>query len=111
MKGFDLPRETYIELITDRIKYFGRQETDEDFQIMDMRYAYDNEGYEIIEDIISLDREIVRMARELGEIESDSAEVHWIWNLDAIARGEFPLERIPEHIRDLVRELYYTRAG
>ncbi len=111
MKGFDLPQKTYLSIIADRIEYFGRQLPDEDFQIIDMRYAYDEEGYEVTDELIPLDAKIIRLARELGEIESDSGEEHWVWNLDAVARGEYPIEKLPAHVRDLAKELYYDRAA
>ncbi|MCK4593741.1 hypothetical protein KAU45_04515 [bacterium] len=31
----------------------------------------------------------------------------WWDNLEAIARGESPLDKLPEHVRELARELYY----
>ncbi|TAL31576.1 MAG: hypothetical protein EPN93_17425 [Spirochaetes bacterium] len=111
MKGYGLPKETYIELLTDRIEYFGRQLPDEDFQIMDMRYAYDEEGYEVTGELVTLDEKIIRIAKELGAIESDNGEEHWIWNLDAVARGAYPIEKLPTHVRDLAKELYYDRAA
>lgn len=111
MNGYGLPQKTYIELLTDRIGKFKHQEPDEDYQIMDIRYAYDREGYDVTGELIPLDEKIIRLATELGEIESDPDYDHWIWNLDAVARGEYPIEKLPAHVRDLAKELYYDRAA
>ncbi|NPA41540.1 MAG: hypothetical protein GXO18_04620 [Aquificae bacterium] len=30
----------------------------------------------------------------------------WWWHLNKIAKGEFPVEKLPEHLRDIYREMY-----
>jgi hypothetical protein len=32
----------------------------------------------------------------------------WRWDYHLIAKGEFPLEKLPSHVRDLAQRLYYS---
>ncbi len=32
----------------------------------------------------------------------------WLYHARAISRGEYPLKKLPEHVRELARELYYS---
>ena len=91
----------------DRISGFGKQEEEEDFQIMDMRAAYDEQDYPVTEELKLFDEFIIRNAKALSEIECDNGQDHWVWNLDKIAGGIFPLALLPEHVRDLAKELYF----
>jgi hypothetical protein len=34
-----------------------------------------------------------------------TSEAHWWWRARAIARGEFPLENLPEHVLERARKL------
>jgi hypothetical protein len=107
MKGYGLPQATYIELLNDRTSGFGKQEDTEDFQIMDMRAAYDDEDYPMTENLKPIDEFIIRNAKVLSNVECDNGLDHWVWNLDKVASGSFPIENIPDHVRDLAEELYY----
>jgi|YNPMSStandDraft_1061717.scaffolds.fasta_scaffold17404_3 hypothetical protein len=31
----------------------------------------------------------------------------WYWHIAKIVKGEYPLELIPEHVRNIARQLYY----
>ncbi len=31
----------------------------------------------------------------------------WWWHLNKIAKGEYPIEKLPEHLRDIYRERYW----
>ncbi|NPA41172.1 MAG: hypothetical protein GXO18_02755 [Aquificae bacterium] len=31
----------------------------------------------------------------------------WWWHLNKIAKGEFPIEKLPEHLKDIYKERYY----
>jgi len=69
-------------------------------------------GDEIPEDLAVLDRRYLGTVRYIGEeLEwtriTVTAEASWWWRAQDIARGEYPLERLPEHVRELARELYY----
>lgn len=114
--GFDIDQKDYIWLLKDRLLYIGKQYDCETEQIADLRESYDLEGFEIDEEITSIDIEIIKRAMEIAEVihgfgDEPDPEEHWAWNIDRIARGEFPLERVPEHIRDLAKDLYYTGAA
>ena len=62
--------------------------------------------------IRELDKRLARVAGYVGEEIDGCAMVPqadsgwWVW-LKAIARGEYPLDKLPEHVRDLAAELYY----
>ncbi len=36
----------------------------------------------------------------------EGADQGWWWWMAKIARGEYPLEKLPEHVREPARELY-----
>ncbi len=31
----------------------------------------------------------------------------WYWNIARIVEGHYPLKKIPEHVREIAREMYY----
>ena len=35
----------------------------------------------------------------------------WRWHWAEIIRGEYPLEKLPDHVRDLAQVLYYQNVG
>jgi hypothetical protein len=105
--------EEIIETLHNRIEYIGRQFDTETIQVADFRNWYEDYGYEVTDELKEIDREIIRRAEELAEHIKDEGNYddemkhHWVWNPGPVSRGEFPLENIPEHIRDLAQELYY----
>lgn len=62
---------------------------------------------------IECDQLYVQKAREvvhqLGKSvrEYYKEEDGWHWQIHGIADGTFPLEKLPEHVRELAKELYY----
>jgi len=59
-----------------------------------------------------LDRKIVQCAKALAPnfAREDYATLDkepWPWHTEAISQGKFPLEKLPEHVRELAKELYY----
>jgi len=62
---------------------------------------------------IELDRYLVENFGKLSEagcgggFEEDS----WRYQIDWIVEGEYPLEKLPDHVRDIARELYYDRKS
>jgi hypothetical protein len=89
-----------------RIAGFGKQEEEEDFQVMDIRAAYDEE-FPVSADLKPIDEFIIRNAKALSDVECDNGLDHWVWNLDKVASGSFPIENIPDHVRNMAEELYY----
>lgn len=49
--------------------------------------------------------------RQLGNSEKVREEcakqAQWQYQMHTIVEGTFPLEKLPEHVRDIARELYY----
>lgn len=106
--GYGISRETYIDLLNRRIAGFGKQEEPEDFQIMDMRESYDLDGFDTCDEIIAIDGKIIQLAPELSKRGCSETEVHWVWSLDRISKGTYPVEKLPRHVQDQARELYYN---
>lgn len=58
-----------------------------------------------------LEKSLVRSAHLLGkyfgfsEITLDGKP--WPWHIVQISQGKFPLEKLPEHVRELAKDLYY----
>ena len=69
-------------------------------------------GDEVPEDLARLDWRYLEVVKYIGE-ELERTQIYptsassWWWHAQAIARGEYPLEKLPEHVRELARELYY----
>jgi hypothetical protein len=103
---YDIPKDNYLALLDDRIKCFGKQDENDDFQIMDLRASYDDEGYPLAE-MKPFDDFIIRNAKALSDLECDNGLDHWIWNLDKVTNGSFPITDLPSHVRDIAKELYY----
>ncbi len=60
-----------------------------------------------------LDREYIKRAKQIGE-HLDGDDVFgedWPHFAPEIAAGTYPLEKLPEHIRDLAQELYYKEKA
>ena len=71
-------------------------------------------GDEVPEDLVTLDRRYLGTVRYIGEeLErtqiNATSEAPWWWHALAIASGDFPLDKLPEHVRETARELYYGR--
>lgn len=57
--------------------------------------------------IHAADRGLIRLARRaIGNPLMPEEGEYWWDNLPRIAHGEYLLEKLPEHVRELVRELY-----
>ncbi|MFA5518904.1 MAG: hypothetical protein WDA74_06590 [Spirochaetota bacterium] len=106
--GYGIGKKAYIELLNQRISGFGKQEDVKNFQIINMRECYDLDGFQATEEIIEIDKKIIGLASELSKVESDNDEEHWAWNLNLIFEGKYPLEKLPDHIRKIAREMYYS---
>ena len=106
MKGYGLDRKIYFEILNARLDSFGNDVND-DFQLMDCRCAYDDEYADTPEDLKEIDIRIIEMADELAAIETRLDDEHWIWHMDEISKGKYPLEKLPEHVQSLAKTLYY----
>jgi hypothetical protein len=54
------------------------------------------------------DRRLVRVALYTeGDPHIPASGEQWFENIKAIARGEYPLDQLPGHVRDLAEKLYY----
>ncbi|MGJ4785655.1 hypothetical protein ACQV5J_16190 [Leptospira interrogans] len=55
------------------------------------------------------DQELVRKAQILSHLfgGQDLSESSWRFFLFEISEGKFPLENLPEHVREVAKELYY----
>ena len=67
---------------------------------------------EVPEDLTVLDRRYLETVRYVGEelertVIYPTSEASWWWHAQAISRGKYPLDKLPEHVRELARELYY----
>lgn len=82
----------------------------EEFDIADALRARSRMGDRVtdIEAVNEADERLVKAARYTeGDPHIPAFGELWFENIKAIARGEYPLEKLPEHVRDLARELYY----
>lgn len=63
---------------------------------------------QLILDDIRLIRNAEIFAEYINEenylIEDDD---RWYWHIASIVKGEYPLEKLPEHVRDIAAKLYY----
>ncbi|MBD3399951.1 MAG: hypothetical protein GF399_06430 [Candidatus Coatesbacteria bacterium] len=61
--------------------------------------------------VIEADKALVRAADVLSGVVDTFAdrrgEPEWWHNLWTIIEGEYPLDQLPEHVRDLAEKLYY----
>ncbi len=58
-----------------------------------------------------IDHAIIDRAGELTEISlfgAGTTDDTWRHNFPSIARGECPLEKLPDYVRDRAKELYYN---
>lgn len=109
----EISQQSFIESLKDRLLYLGKQFDTENEQVADLRHWYDDHGYTVTDELKKIDREIIERAEEIGNYIFDEGyydekmRSHWAWNPGLIATGEFPIEKIPEHVRELARNLYY----
>ena len=114
MNGYGNDIKKYIEALKDRLLHVGEQADSETEQIADIRHDFEDSGLALDEDMKQIDKEIIERAKELGEYIFDEGyydkEMNnfFAWNPDKIAKGEFPIEKIPEHVREIARSLYYN---
>ena len=108
-----ITQKDFIESLKDRLRYLDSQLELESEQIADYRQWYDDHGYPLTDELVEIDREIIERAGEIGKHIYDEGHYdnemkdYWAWNPDKIASGGFPIDRIPEHVRELARGLYY----
>ncbi len=69
--------------------------------------------YEEIEEVIENDiwlledlKEILKVNPAIQDDPTQPLEKWW-WHLNKIVKGEYPIERLPEHLREIYRERYY----
>ena len=114
--SYGIEQDIYIGLIRERLDdadYESDSFNTELEQIADLRMAYDEDGFPVTPALAEIDSEIIKQAEALGKFifdeghYDDEMKEHWAWNPGLIARGEFPPEGIPEHVRELAIELYY----
>ncbi|EKR98420.1 hypothetical protein LEP1GSC125_1846 [Leptospira mayottensis 200901122] len=55
------------------------------------------------------DQGLIRKAENLSHLFGgmDLTESSWRFYLNEISSGKFPLEKLPEHVREIAKELYY----
>jgi len=109
----DISEKNLITLLEERLLSIENQFDTETQQIADFRHMYDDSKYDINK-IIDIDKKIIRSAEVLGEFISgsimqydDEMKNTWMWNPDLISRGEYPIDKLPDHVKDLAKELYY----
>ena len=114
--SYGIEQGVYIELLKERINdadLDSEEYNTEIEQIADARMAYDEDGFPVTRDLIEIDTYIIRKAMALGKFIFNEGHYdedmlnYWAWNPGKIASGEFPVEKIPEHVRDLAKSLYY----
>ena len=46
------------------------------------------------------------------EVQDDPSQPleKWWWHLNKIAKGEYPIDKLPEHLREIYREEYYKEG-
>ncbi|EKO32764.1 hypothetical protein [Leptospira santarosai] len=61
------------------------------------------------EQYFEFDRELIRKAKNLSHLfgGQDLSKSSWRFYLKEISSGTFPLEKLPEHVREIAKELYY----
>ena len=115
--SYGIDQNIYIELIRKRLNeadYESYTFNTGIEQIADLRMAYDEDGFPVIPEIVEIDSEFIRLAEALGRFifdedhYDDEMKNHWAWNPGLIARGEFPPEKLPDHIREMAIKLYYV---
>jgi|GEM_PF-1465008 ketosteroid isomerase-like protein len=114
--SYGIKRDVYLELLRERLSDADLEAEDyntEIEQIADLRMAYDDDEFEVIPELKAVDEEIIRKAEALGKFIFDEGHYdeemsnYWVWNPGRIASGEFPVDKIPEHVRELAKSLYY----
>lgn len=114
--SYGIERDVYIELLRERLSdadLEAEEYNTEVEQIADLRMAYDDDEFEVTPELKAVDEEIIRKAKSLGKFIFDDGNYdselrnYWAWNPGKIASGEFPVEKIPEHVRELAKSLYY----
>jgi hypothetical protein len=54
------------------------------------------------------DREFIKKAKAISLFDDRAVVIdHWAYHSKEISEGAYPLELLPEHIRDLAKNLYY----
>jgi hypothetical protein len=63
-------------------------------------------------DILELDKRYLSsgeiFAKSINDEYCDIKEGDaWYWHIASIVKGEYPLDKLPEHVREVAKELYY----
>jgi hypothetical protein len=59
----------------------------------------------------------IHLVKAMGDIVKNEyrpirmVDSSWRWEMVSIAQGEYPLEKLPDHVRDLAQVLYYQNVG
>lgn len=89
------------EYIFDCIEEFKEGGCEEYMELIDSLDKYNDKQFDI------------KWMEAIGDIWSfgylGSSIESWRWNIPDIAEGVYPLEDLPEHVRDLAKALYYTK--
>ncbi len=95
-----------LEFTLEALRDFGSVEFEDSFKLKlyDMNKANDKEA-----DIFLIENAAEFDSYEMftGATEDSS----WRFRYVAIARGDYPLEKLPPHVRDIAERLYYTQSG
>jgi hypothetical protein len=116
--SYGIEQEEYINLMKERFND-AELDSEHDFdseieQIADLRMAYDEDKFPVTPELIEIDTNIIKQAKALGKFINDdrhydkSMKEFWAWNPDKIAKGEFPFDMIPDHVKELAKSLYYN---
>ncbi len=61
-----------------------------------------------LKDYITFTRKYYTVQLNFNPIEDDPTQPleKWWWHLNKIVKGEYPIEKLPEHLREIYRERY-----
>lgn len=98
----ELPSKMIKEILTHKRRYKFTLENEPDYfwMLLTALPSENNISFDI--DYLCLIKKVIPFTYELYLGDST-----WHWHAEAISKGEYPLEQLPEHVRELARELYY----
>ncbi len=93
------------------------------YPIPQERENVNREGFDDDEEVLAHDKILLSHLKEYLEfahsyyqkqldynpLQDDPAQPleKWWWHLNKIAKGEYPIDKLPEHLREIYREKYY----
>ncbi|MBE7413364.1 MAG: hypothetical protein HS129_15105 [Leptospiraceae bacterium] len=75
-------------------------------EVFGMVYSLQEEEYSFL--LPEYVQAIYAMTKWINEEDYKLSHKSWLWQVQKIVKGEYPLENIPESVRDQVKELYYA---